>query len=105
MSGRQGSSFTRTLALELGRYNVTVNAVAPGFTITDMTRATTQRAGQDFEAMVERMVADIPVGRAGEPRDIAHAVAFFADERSGFVSGQVLYVAGGPQGGTITTTR
>lgn len=95
-AGLQG--FTRTLALELGRYNVTVNAVAPGFTITDMTRATAERTRQDFDAMVERVVTDIPVGRAGEPQDIAHAVAFFADERSGFVSGQVLYVAGGPQG-------
>ncbi len=88
--------FTKTLALELGRHNITVNAVAPGFTITAMTRSTAERVGVDFDEMTERMVSQIPVGRAGEPRDIAHAVSFFADERFGFVSGQVLYVAGGP---------
>jgi 3-oxoacyl-[acyl-carrier protein] reductase len=95
-AGLQG--FTRTLALELGRHNITVNAVAPGFTVTDMTRGTAERVGIDFEAMVEQQVAQIPVGRAGVPDDIAHAVSFFADPRSGFVSGQVLYVAGGPRG-------
>jgi 3-oxoacyl-[acyl-carrier protein] reductase len=81
----------------LGRYNVTVNAVAPGFTITDMTRGTAERIGVDFEEMTRSMISQIPVGRAGEPEDIAHAVSFFADRRSSFVSGQVLYVAGGPR--------
>jgi 3-oxoacyl-[acyl-carrier protein] reductase len=95
-AGLQG--FTRTLALEAGRFNVTVNAVAPGFTITDMTRATADRVGVDFEQMTREMIAQIPVGRAGRPDDVANAVAFFMDERAGFVSGQVLYVAGGPRG-------
>jgi 3-oxoacyl-[acyl-carrier protein] reductase len=95
-AGLQG--FTKTLALELGRGGVTVNAVAPGFTVTDMTRGTAERIGVSFEQMREDVVSQIPVGRAGEPEDIAHAVAFFADRRSGFVSGQVLYVAGGPRG-------
>lgn len=90
--------FTRTLALELGRYNVTVNAVAPGFTITAMTRETADRVGVPFEQMSEDIVSQIPVGRAGKPEDIAQAAAFFADPRSGFISGQVLYVAGGPRG-------
>ena len=95
-AGLQG--LTKTLALELGRYGVTVNAVAPGFTVTEMTRALAERAGMAFEDLVAERVAEIPVDRAGRPEDVATAVAFFADERSGFVSGQVLYVAGGPQG-------
>ena len=95
-AGLQG--FTRTLAIEVGRHNVTVNAVAPGFTITDMTRGTAQRIGVDFDEMVQQQVGQIPVGRAGRPEDIANAVSFFTDPRSGFVSGQVLYVAGGPRG-------
>jgi 3-oxoacyl-[acyl-carrier protein] reductase len=93
-AGLQG--LTKTLAFELGGVGVTVNAVAPGFTATEMTRSIANRISVPFERMREEMAATIPVGRAGEPEDIAHAVAFFADERSGFVSGQVLYVAGGP---------
>lgn len=95
-AGIQG--FTKTLALELGPSNVTVNAVAPGFTVTDMTRSVAERLNVPFEKMVSEMVRQIPVGRAGEPEDIANAVSFFVSERSGFVSGQVLYVAGGPHG-------
>ena len=94
-AGLQG--FTKTLALELGRFNVTVNAVAPGFTVTAMTRATAERVGVEFEELQERAIRQIPVGRVGHPDDIANAVAFFVDERSGFVSGQVIYVAGGPR--------
>ena len=93
-AGLQG--FTKTLAIELGRYGVTANSVAPGFTITAMTRATAERMGVAFDDFEKVVVKQIPVGRAGQPEDIANAVAFFADERSGFVSGQVLYVAGGP---------
>lgn len=95
-AGLQG--LTRTLALELGRYGVTVNSVAPGYTVTDMTRSTAERVGKSMDELTRDVVAGIPVGRAGRPEDIAHAVAYFCDERSGFVSGQVLYVAGGPRG-------
>lgn len=95
-AGLQG--LTKTLALELGRYGVTVNAVAPGFTVTEMTRALAERAGVSFDDLVSEQVAGIAVGRAGAPDDIAQAVSFFADVRSGFVTGQVLYVAGGPHG-------
>ena len=95
-AGLQG--LTKTLALELGRYGVTVNAVAPGFTVTEMTRALAERSGMAFDDLVAERVAEIPVARPGRPEDVANAVSFFADERSGFVSGQVLYVAGGPQG-------
>ena len=89
--------FTKTLAIELGKFGVTANAVAPGFIETDMTKATAERMGVSFEDFIEGTVATIPVGRSGKPDDIANAVAFFADERSSFVSGQVLYVAGGPK--------
>ncbi|GAA1317543.1 SDR family oxidoreductase [Leucobacter albus] len=94
-AGMQG--FTKTLAIELGRYGVTANAIAPGFIVSDMTRATAERMGVSFDEFVGHMVADIPVARAGEPGDIANAVAFFCSEAAGFVSGQVLYVAGGPK--------
>lgn len=94
-AGLQG--FTKTLAIELGKFGITVNAVAPGFIETDMTRATAERIGISFEELVKHSVSQIPVGRSGKPEDIANAVAFFADEASSFVNGQVLYVAGGPK--------
>lgn len=94
-AGVQG--FTKTLALELGRFGVTANAIAPGFIETEMTAATAERIGMDFEEFKATAAAQIPVARTGKPDDIAHAVSFFASEGGGFVSGQVLYVAGGPQ--------
>ncbi|WP_371480762.1 3-oxoacyl-ACP reductase FabG [Kitasatospora sp. NBC_00315] len=93
-AGLQG--FTKTLAIELGRYGITVNAVAPGFVVTEMTAATAARMGLGFEEFQESAAAAIPVRRVGTPQDIAQAISFFAGEESGFVSGQVLYVAGGP---------
>lgn len=93
-AGLQG--FTKALALELGPHGITVNCVAPGFTVTDMTREVADVLGIDFEQLTVQRVDTIPVGRAGTPEDIAHAISFFADDRSGYVSGQVLYVAGGP---------
>lgn len=95
-AGVQG--FTKTLAIELGRHGITANAVAPGFVATAMTEAVAARMGISFEEMKQQMLASIVVGRVGHPDDIANAVAFFADERSGFVTGQVLYVAGAPRG-------
>ncbi|WP_027409435.1 beta-ketoacyl-ACP reductase [Anoxybacteroides tepidamans] len=94
-AGLQG--FTKTLAIELGKYGITTNAVAPGFIETDMTKATAERIGISFEQLIQASVAQIPVGRTGKPSDVAHAVAFFADEKSSFINGQVLYVAGGPK--------
>ncbi len=93
-AGMQG--LTKTLAIELGRFGVTANAVAPGFIETDMTRATAARLGVGFEEFVEAMVSQIPVGRSGRPDDVAAAVSFFCSEQASFISGQVLYVAGGP---------
>jgi 3-oxoacyl-[acyl-carrier protein] reductase len=93
-AGLQG--FTKTLALELGKFGITANAVAPGFVATDMTAATAARMGITFEQFKESCAAEIPVRRVGVPDDVAEAVSFFVGERAGFVSGQVLYVAGGP---------
>ena len=93
-AGLQG--FTKTVAQELGRFGVTCNAVAPGFIVTDMTRATAERVGQSFEEFSAARVANIPVNRPGQPEDVAHVISFLCSEGSGFVSGQVIYVAGGP---------
>ncbi|MBC2874134.1 MULTISPECIES: 3-oxoacyl-ACP reductase FabG [Streptomyces] len=93
-AGLQG--FTKTLAKELGKFGVTVNAVAPGFIATDMTAGTAARIGIGFEDLQAAAAGEIPVGRVGQPDDVAHAIAFFTGENAGFVSGQVLYVAGGP---------
>lgn len=94
-AGLQG--FTKTVALELGKFGVTANAIAPGFIETDMTAATAERLGKNFEEFRAAAAAQIPVARTGRPDDIAHAVSFFVSEGAGFVSGQVLYVAGGPK--------
>ncbi|GAA4473604.1 3-oxoacyl-ACP reductase FabG [Rhodococcus olei] len=94
-AGVQG--FTKTLAIELGRYGVTANAIAPGFIETEMTVATAARMGVDFEDMKKAAAAQIPVARVGQPEDIANTASFLASEGAGFVSGQVIYVAGGPR--------
>jgi 3-oxoacyl-[acyl-carrier protein] reductase len=94
-AGLQG--FTKTLAIELGKFGVTANAIAPGFIVTDMTRATAARIGRDWDEYVAERAAGIPVARAGQPEDIAHTVSFLVSEGAGFVSGQVIYVAGGPR--------
>ncbi|MFB8767909.1 SDR family NAD(P)-dependent oxidoreductase [Nocardiopsis alba] len=93
-AGIQG--FTKTLAIELGKFGVTCNAVAPGFVETAMTRSTAERIGIAYDDMKAFKEAEIPVRRVGYPEDIANAVAFFTGEDAGYVSGQVLYVAGGP---------
>ena len=79
---------TKSLAKELAARNVTVNAVAPGFIDTDMTAALPEKAR-------EAMLSTIPMGRLGQAEDVARAVAFFAGEGAGYVTGQVLCVDGG----------
>ena len=93
-AGMQG--FTKTLAIELGQFGVTANAVAPGFIATDMTAATAARVGMDFEEFQAAAASRIPVRRVGQPEDIANVISFLVSEGAGFVSGQVIYVAGGP---------
>jgi 3-oxoacyl-[acyl-carrier protein] reductase len=93
-AGLQG--FTKTLAIELGQFGITANAVAPGFIATDMTAATAARIGIGFEEFQKAAAAGIPVRRVGTPDDVAHVISFLVSEGAGFVSGQVIYVAGGP---------
>jgi len=94
-AGLQG--FTKTLAIELGKFGVTVNAIAPGFIATEMTAATAERLGVPFEEFKAAAAGQIPVGRVGQPDDIAATVSFFVRDDASFVSGQVIYVAGGPR--------
>jgi 3-oxoacyl-[acyl-carrier protein] reductase len=93
-AGLQGMA--RTLAIELGPFNINVNAVAPGFVETRMTRATAERMGVDYEAFKMGAASQIPLRRVGQPVDIASVIAFLCSDESSFVSGQTVYVRGGP---------
>ena len=93
-AGLQGMA--RTLAIELGPFNINVNTVAPGFVETRMTRATAERMGVDFDAFKIGAASQIPLGRIGQPEDIAHVIAFLCSDEASFVSGQTVYVRGGP---------
>jgi 3-oxoacyl-[acyl-carrier protein] reductase len=95
-AGIQG--LTRTLAIELGQFGITANAVAPGFIDTDMTRATAERMGittDQFQTAVSQRIA---LRRIGQPDEVANVIAFLASEDASYVSGQVIYIAGGPAG-------
>jgi 3-oxoacyl-[acyl-carrier protein] reductase len=93
-AGLQG--FTKTLAIELGKFGVTANAIAPGFIQTEMTKATAERIGIPFEDFIAGAAKAIPVQRVGQPEDIANLVSYLVSDGAGFVSGQVIYAAGGP---------
>ena len=93
-AGLQG--IARTLAIELGPFNINVNTVAPGFVETRMTRATAERMGVDFDAFKIGAASQIPLGRIGQPEDIASVIAFLCSDEASFVSGQTVYVRGGP---------
>ncbi|MFZ5826485.1 MAG: 3-oxoacyl-ACP reductase FabG [Bacillota bacterium] len=95
-AGMQG--FARTLAIELGQFNINVNVVAPGFIETRMTEAVATRMGLDFEQLKAGAAQQIPLRRVGQPEDVANVIAFLASDESSFVSGQTIYVAGGPRG-------
>jgi 3-oxoacyl-[acyl-carrier protein] reductase len=88
--------FTKSLALQLGRHGITANAIAPGFVVSDMTRASARRLGLEFDEFRRRAARSVPVGRVGQPEDVAHTASFLVSRAAGFVSGQVVYVAGGP---------
>jgi 3-oxoacyl-[acyl-carrier protein] reductase len=94
-AGMQG--FTKTLAIELGKFGVTANAIAPGFIATEMTAATAERMKVSFDDFKAAAAKEIPVNRVGAPEDIAHLASFFVSEGAGFISGQVVYAAGGPK--------
>jgi 3-oxoacyl-[acyl-carrier protein] reductase len=87
---------TKCLAIELGKFGITVNAVAPGFIETEMTHAIIEKTGQTWSQLAETMKKRSVVEKVGMPEDIANAVAFFASKESGFITGQVLYVTGAP---------
>jgi 3-oxoacyl-[acyl-carrier protein] reductase len=93
-AGMQG--LTKTLAIELGPFGITANAVAPGFIATDMTAATAARVGMTFEDFQAAAASQVPVRRVGQVDDVAHTISFLASQGAGYVSGQVIYVAGGP---------
>lgn len=93
-AGLQG--LARTLAIELGRFNINVNAVAPGFIDTRMARATAERIGEDYETFLADRAAEVPLGRIGTPEDVAAVISFLASDDARYISGQTLYVRGGP---------
>jgi 3-oxoacyl-[acyl-carrier protein] reductase len=94
-AGLQG--MTKTLAIELGPFNVNVNCVAPGFIATAMTEQTAERMGVPFEQFAEAVAAQTPLRRVGTPEDVAGTIAFLCSDDAAYVSGQVIYVAGGPR--------
>jgi 3-oxoacyl-[acyl-carrier protein] reductase len=92
---------TRTWAVELGPFGITANAVAPGFIDTAMTQATARRMGVDPETFKAAAAQRIPLRRVGQPSEVASVIAFLASDDASFVSGQTIYIAGGPAGMTM----
>jgi 3-oxoacyl-[acyl-carrier protein] reductase len=93
-AGLQG--MTKTLAIELGPFGVNVNCVAPGFIVTAMTQQTAERVGVPFEQFMELSAQQTPLRRVGRPEDVAGTIAFLCSEDASYVSGQVIYIRGGP---------
>jgi len=89
-------AMTKTLAIELGRFQINVNCVAPGFIATAMTQQTADRLGVPFEDFKQFGADQTPLGRVGEPEDVAGVIAFLCSEDASYVSGQVIYMRGGP---------
>ena len=88
-------AFTKTLALELGKFGVNANAIAPGFIATEMTDATAARLKMDVEDFRKLNAEANPVKRIGFPEDIAAAAAFLCSDEASYITGQTLYVDGG----------
>jgi 3-oxoacyl-[acyl-carrier protein] reductase len=93
-AGIQG--LTKTLAIELGRFGVRANCVAPGFIVSAMTEQTAERLGVSFEDFQTAVAAQTPLARVGQPEDVAGVIAFLCSDDAAYVSGQVIYVRGGP---------
>jgi 3-oxoacyl-[acyl-carrier protein] reductase len=93
-AGIQG--LTKTLAIELGRFDVRVNCVAPGFIATAMTQQTADRIGVAFEDFQQAAAEQVPLKRIGQPEDVAGVIAFLCSDDAAYVTGQVIYVRGGP---------
>jgi 3-oxoacyl-[acyl-carrier protein] reductase len=93
-AGIQG--MTKTLAIELGRFGINVNCVAPGFISTPMTEQTAERVGVAFDEFKQRASQQVPLGRVGEPEDVSGVIAFLCSDDAAYVTGQVIYVRGGP---------
>jgi len=91
-------AFTKALAHEEADHGITANAIGPGVVVTGMTAFGAQRLGRSLDEHVEALRLTVPVGRVGTPYDIARTVAFFADDAADFITGQILYVSGGPHG-------
>ncbi|MGF1471796.1 MAG: SDR family NAD(P)-dependent oxidoreductase [Rubrobacteraceae bacterium] len=94
-------AMARTMALELGRFNINVNAVAPGWIETEMTKEAAERVGLSMEEMKERFASNIPLRRFGKVEDIANVVAFLVSDESSYISGETIYVSGGPSSSVI----
>lgn len=94
-AGVQG--FTKTAAIELGRFGITVNSIAPGFIVTDMTRAAAKSLNQSWEDYERTLVSRIALGRGGTPEDVAGLAAFLASDDASFITGQVIYLTGQPR--------
>jgi 3-oxoacyl-[acyl-carrier protein] reductase len=88
--------FTKALAVELGQYNINVNCIAPDFIDTEMTRQVMRDEGMYLDDLRKFVLAEIPLRRLGTATDVANVALFLASDESSFVSGQVIYVKGGP---------
>jgi 3-oxoacyl-[acyl-carrier protein] reductase len=95
-AGLQG--LTRTMAIELGPFNINVNAVAPGWIETDMLIQAAQGLGTSMDVLREQLAKEIPLRRLGQPQDIANVVAFLVSDEASYINGETIYVAGGPAG-------
>jgi len=95
-AGLQGMA--RTMAIELGPFNINVNVVAPGWIVTDMLRQMADRMGTSLEALENDISKTIALRRLGRPEDIANVVNFLVSDEASYINGQTIYVSGGPVG-------
>ncbi len=89
---------TRTMAIELGPRGINVNAVAPGFVESAMTKAIAEKTGMDYEEIKAAAIERSAIKRVGSPRDIANLIAFLCSDMASYISGETVWIAGGPVG-------